>query len=108
MPGVLAILVVLPLKESPKWLLLTRGDKAAAVDSLNYYRGSNSEKNAKLLEEMLKESLDTPTVDMTLCEVVGEVLRQPHLRKAMIIGVLSLQVQYSTRGRSLILVQPDS
>lgn len=35
----LTILMVLPLPETPKFLLLNRGNEAAAVESLRYYQG---------------------------------------------------------------------
>jgi len=91
-PGFLAIVAVLPLQESPKWLLITRGDKEAALESLTFYRGGTTEENMQIVNEMLMEAEQTARIDIPVCAAVREVLRQPHLRRAMVIGVLSLQV----------------
>jgi len=40
-PGVLGILIMLPLKESPKYLLINRNDRKAALDSLIFYQGES-------------------------------------------------------------------
>ncbi|CAK5024580.1 unnamed protein product [Meloidogyne enterolobii] len=38
-PGILSIFIVLPLSESPKFLLLNRNDRKAAIKSLEFYQG---------------------------------------------------------------------
>ncbi|TMS35619.1 hypothetical protein L596_002982 [Steinernema carpocapsae] len=88
-PGVLAILVTLPLKETPKFLLINRNNRKLAMQSLIYYRGDLPD-NEKILEEMLKESDDK--IGMPLIKAIKEVFVTQHLRKAFLIGVLSLQI----------------
>ncbi|KAK0396158.1 hypothetical protein QR680_001596 [Steinernema hermaphroditum] len=84
-PGVLAILVTLPLKETPKFLLINKNNRHLAMESLIYYRGER-EDNEKVLEEMLKESDDK--VGMPLPRALKEVFARRHLRKAFIIGIV--------------------
>uniref|UniRef100_A0A1I8AUV6 MFS domain-containing protein n=1 Tax=Steinernema glaseri TaxID=37863 RepID=A0A1I8AUV6_9BILA len=88
-PGIFAILVTLPLKETPKYLLINRNDRKAAMEALIYYRGKRDD-NEKVLEEMLKESDDK--IGMPVVEAIKEVFATTHLRKAFFIGVLSLQM----------------
>ncbi len=38
-PNLLGMLIMLPLKESPKYLLINRNDRKAALESLIYYQG---------------------------------------------------------------------
>lgn len=38
-PGVLSVFVLLPMKESPKYLLINRADRNAAYQALIFYRG---------------------------------------------------------------------
>jgi len=38
-PGILSIFIVLPLRESPKFLLLNRNDRKAAIKSSEFYQG---------------------------------------------------------------------
>jgi len=40
---------------------------------------------------MLKES-DTNKIDLPFRQAIHEVFNQPHLRKAMVVGILSLQI----------------
>ncbi|KAI1723169.1 sugar transporter domain-containing protein [Ditylenchus destructor] len=89
-PGVMGILIVIPLKESPKYLLINRNDRKAALDALIYYQGKEVNHN-DILEEILKES-DNSKVDLPFFLAIKEVIEQPYLRKAMTIGVLSLQI----------------
>ncbi|KAK0412841.1 hypothetical protein QR680_006441 [Steinernema hermaphroditum] len=88
-PGILAILVTLPMKETPKYLLINRNNRKAAMEALIYYRGER-EDNEKVLEEMLKESDDK--IGMPVVQAIREVFVTKHLRKAFMIGVLALQM----------------
>lgn len=49
----------------------------------------------ELLEEIAKES-DSNTIELAPLRGIFEVLRQPYLRKAITIGILSLQVGLSS------------
>ncbi|KHJ81874.1 hypothetical protein OESDEN_18437, partial [Oesophagostomum dentatum] len=53
-PAVISILLVIPLKETPKFLLINRNDRKAAIESLTYYRGELVDVDA-VLDEMLLE-----------------------------------------------------
>uniref|UniRef100_A0A1I7ZFS0 MFS domain-containing protein n=1 Tax=Steinernema glaseri TaxID=37863 RepID=A0A1I7ZFS0_9BILA len=88
-PGVLAILIILPLKETPKYLLINRNNRHLAMQSLIYYRGDRAD-NEKVLEEMLKESDDK--IGMPIMRAVKEVFARKHLRTAFVIGILALQI----------------
>ncbi|KAI1721808.1 sugar transporter domain-containing protein [Ditylenchus destructor] len=89
-PGILSILIMIPMKESPKYLLLNRHNRKAALESLIYYRGNHVNCD-ELLEEIAKES-DSNTIELAPLRGIFEVLRQPYLRKAITIGILSLQI----------------
>ncbi|CAD5210842.1 unnamed protein product [Bursaphelenchus okinawaensis] len=89
-PGILGILIMLPLKETPKYLLIHLKDKEAAIKALKYYHGKYSNHDL-LLAEMMKES-SKGAVDMTLTEAVVEVFKQPALRKAAAVGIVALQL----------------
>lgn len=92
-PAIVAIIVVIPLHETPKFLLISKDDREAALASLEYYRGISSE-NDEVLEEMMLEKAVVGADDekITIWEGVKEVLCLPHLRIAFFIGVASLQI----------------
>nr|CAD2145494.1 unnamed protein product [Meloidogyne enterolobii] len=97
-PGILSIFIVLPLRESPKFLLLNRNDRKAAIKSLEFYQGKQPDNQA--INEILKESDNCGHKrkegggqhNLSLIKALIQILKQPHLRKAFIIGTLSLQI----------------
>ncbi|VDM44205.1 unnamed protein product [Toxocara canis] len=88
-PGALAIIIMIPLAETPKYLLISRNDREAAMESLIFYRGE-SPRNEEIMEEILKESDEEH--GMPLMEAIMKVFKTPHLRQAFILGVLIVQV----------------
>ncbi|KHN77665.1 Solute carrier family 2, facilitated glucose transporter member 1 [Toxocara canis] len=91
-PGALAIIIMIPLAETPKYLLISRNDREAAMESLIFYRGE-SPRNEEIMEEILKESDEEH--GMPLMEAIMKVFKTPHLRQAFILGVLIVQEAYS-------------
>lgn len=53
-PGIIAIAIVLPFPETPKFLLIVRKNRQLAERSLNFYQGEKRG-NEEILAEMLKE-----------------------------------------------------
>uniref|UniRef100_A0AC34GDS4 Major facilitator superfamily (MFS) profile domain-containing protein n=1 Tax=Panagrolaimus sp. ES5 TaxID=591445 RepID=A0AC34GDS4_9BILA len=88
-PGIIAILIMFPLHETPKFLLIHKKDRKAAIESLKFYRGVRQNYD-DIINNILKESDEK--MDMPLSRALKDVLQQPHLRKALILGILSLQL----------------
>uniref|UniRef100_A0A915DNY5 Major facilitator superfamily (MFS) profile domain-containing protein n=1 Tax=Ditylenchus dipsaci TaxID=166011 RepID=A0A915DNY5_9BILA len=57
-PCALGMLIILPMKESPKYLLINRNNRKSALDALIYYQGREVDHN-EILEDILKESYST-------------------------------------------------
>ncbi|GMR36191.1 hypothetical protein PMAYCL1PPCAC_06386 [Pristionchus mayeri] len=92
-PAIVAIVIVIPLHETPKFLLINRNDREAALASLEYYRGITSENEEVLEEMMLEKEVSGPDDEkMTIWQGVKEVLSMPHLRMAFFLGAASLQI----------------
>ncbi|KAL6733707.1 hypothetical protein Aduo_004333 [Ancylostoma duodenale] len=90
-PAVISIILVIPLRETPKFLLLNRNDRKAAAESLKFYRGDLIDADA-ILDEMLLEVDDEKCSETSILRSVVTVLREPHLRTPFFIGCLTLQV----------------
>lgn len=90
-PAVISIILVIPLKETPKFLLLNRQDRKLAMESLTFYRGDAIDSDA-ILDEMLLEVDNSGRPQQSILRSIGTVLREPHLRTPFFIGCLSLQV----------------
>ncbi|KAK6014321.1 transporter, major facilitator family protein [Ostertagia ostertagi] len=90
-PAAASILLILPLRETPKFLLLNRKDRNAAMESLKFYRGDSPDLDA-ILDEMLLEMDDHTAPKMSLVSSAITVLREPYLRTPFFIGCLCLQV----------------
>ncbi|KAK5986021.1 Solute carrier family 2 facilitated glucose transporter member 3 [Trichostrongylus colubriformis] len=90
-PAAISVLLVIPLRETPKFLLLNKNDRNAAMESLRYYRGDSPDLDA-ILDEMLLEIDDKPDKKPSILSSAITVLREPHLRTPFFIGCLCLQV----------------
>ncbi|XGW12323.1 hypothetical protein V3C99_013212 [Haemonchus contortus] len=90
-PAAASVLLVIPLQETPKFLLLNRKDRSAAKESLKYYRGDSPDLDA-ILDEMMLEIDDKSSTKQSMLSTVITVLREPHLRTPFFIGCLCLQV----------------
>uniref|UniRef100_A0A914YRQ6 Major facilitator superfamily (MFS) profile domain-containing protein n=1 Tax=Panagrolaimus superbus TaxID=310955 RepID=A0A914YRQ6_9BILA len=88
-PGIIAILIMFPLHETPKFLLIHKKDRKAAIESLKFYRGVKQNYD-DIINNILKESDEK--MNMPLSRALKDVLEQPHLRKALILGIMSLQL----------------
>ncbi|KAH7717212.1 Protein F14E5.1 [Aphelenchoides avenae] len=87
--GLVAVIMMIPMKETPKFLLMNRNDPVAAKEALIFYSGRYID-HEYVLREMMKESDDR--IGLPLSHALREVIRQPYLRKATTIGILSLQI----------------
>jgi hypothetical protein len=95
LPTLLSILIMIPLPETPKYLLMNRKDANVAAKALRYYQG-NSIDVEKVLNEMMKEYVNNQ-VKMTMPKALLEVFIRPSLRKAALVGILALQVGRNSR-----------
>ncbi|GMT13611.1 hypothetical protein PFISCL1PPCAC_4908 [Pristionchus fissidentatus] len=105
-PAIVAIIVVIPLHETPKFLLINRDNKEAAMESLEYYRGITSENDEVLDDMMLEKQVSASGEDVkpfvaeyglmrytiTIWQGVKEVLSQGHLRISFFLGAAALQI----------------
>lgn len=89
-PSFFSIIIMLPLHESPKYLLLNRKDRDGAIAALCYYQGEKINFEV-VLNEMMKEAVNTRS-DIKMHQAFMEVFRRSTLRKASIVGILALQV----------------
>jgi hypothetical protein len=93
LPSLLSVLIIIPLPESPKHLLLHENDRDGAIKALTYYQGNRVSAEI-LLNDILKESTNT-RVDLKMRQAFVEIFRISSLRKATVIGILALQVSSS-------------
>uniref|UniRef100_A0AC34QFE3 Major facilitator superfamily (MFS) profile domain-containing protein n=1 Tax=Panagrolaimus sp. JU765 TaxID=591449 RepID=A0AC34QFE3_9BILA len=84
--AVIAVLILIPLHETPKFLLIERNDRDAAIKSIKFYHGkhANVEQVLQNIEIEAKEEEEKSSYI--------EILKTPYLRKAVLIGVVLLQV----------------
>uniref|UniRef100_A0A0N5BCT6 MFS domain-containing protein n=1 Tax=Strongyloides papillosus TaxID=174720 RepID=A0A0N5BCT6_STREA len=88
-PAFLGFLLMLPLEETPKFLLINKKDRKKCVESLKFYFG-NRYKHSEIMETIMKESDEVET--RKVIPLVKEVFRTPNLLKAFVVGVLALQI----------------
>lgn len=81
-PGILSLIFLFFIPETPKYLMITKRNRPKALKSLNYFQGKKTE-NDQILNDFMKEStLD----DHTKRSSLKEVLSSFHLRFAVLLA----------------------
>ncbi|PAV89886.1 hypothetical protein WR25_15208 [Diploscapter pachys] len=88
-PAILSILIMIPLKETPKFLLINRQNRKAALESIIFYQGEKNDVES-MLDEILLEIEDADEKEPIWHSVIT-VIKTPVLRLAFIIGCLATQ-----------------
>uniref|UniRef100_A0A1I8BMH9 MFS domain-containing protein n=1 Tax=Meloidogyne hapla TaxID=6305 RepID=A0A1I8BMH9_MELHA len=89
LPAFLAILFIIPLKETPKFLYLKRQDKKATLEALKFYQGDNFD-HEEYLHEMEKERQNNDS--SPIFQRLKEIFTQKHLFLATILSAAALQL----------------
>ncbi|CAD5228861.1 unnamed protein product [Bursaphelenchus okinawaensis] len=84
-PCTLAIIMMIPLHETPKHIYLTTKDVEKTHRSIYFYHGMSTDVN-EVVEEMKLEINIENEEDSS----VKEILKTPHLRKAFVLGCAAL------------------
>ncbi|WKX94938.1 hypothetical protein Q1695_011857 [Nippostrongylus brasiliensis] len=84
----LAALFFMP--ETPKFLLISRMDSAAAKRSVRFYHGSDCDVD-KVITEIILESESHETQTATTWSSIKELFTEPHLRRAILLSISALQ-----------------
>uniref|UniRef100_A0A9J2P5R8 Major facilitator superfamily (MFS) profile domain-containing protein n=1 Tax=Ascaris lumbricoides TaxID=6252 RepID=A0A9J2P5R8_ASCLU len=82
--GLLAVIVLLPIPETPKFLLITKNNRKAAIKSVQFFHGESVDLQ-NVLSEIEKEGEEEGSSSLK------EIFSTPYLRKATIISCLALQ-----------------
>uniref|UniRef100_A0AC34Q5P3 Major facilitator superfamily (MFS) profile domain-containing protein n=2 Tax=Panagrolaimus sp. JU765 TaxID=591449 RepID=A0AC34Q5P3_9BILA len=84
-PAAFSILILLPLHETPKFLLLKHGNDVGAKDSLRFYMNLTDDECNDYLDKVADESDDT-------AGTLKALFSTPHLKKGLILGLVSMQL----------------
>uniref|UniRef100_A0A914Q584 Major facilitator superfamily (MFS) profile domain-containing protein n=1 Tax=Panagrolaimus davidi TaxID=227884 RepID=A0A914Q584_9BILA len=85
-PSTFAILVLIPMPETPKFLYISKGNISAAEKSILFYHGKSIDPKPILQELQIESEQDSDA-----SKSMKEVLKTPHLRKALFLSVLATQ-----------------
>lgn len=95
LPALFSLLVVWPFHESPKFLLLKRKDTEAAKKSLEFYQNADAHECDRFLRETEEETTRDGKIENETPASLSDFLRVPHLKKGLLLGILSLQLTTS-------------
>uniref|UniRef100_A0AC35GD06 Major facilitator superfamily (MFS) profile domain-containing protein n=1 Tax=Panagrolaimus sp. PS1159 TaxID=55785 RepID=A0AC35GD06_9BILA len=87
-PAVISILALIPLHETPKFLLIKHGNEGGARESLKFYMDLNDEEINEQLDAISDEAEESSGT-------IKILLTTPHLRKGLFLGMCSLQITCS-------------
>uniref|UniRef100_A0A1I7ZK24 MFS domain-containing protein n=1 Tax=Steinernema glaseri TaxID=37863 RepID=A0A1I7ZK24_9BILA len=82
-PGFLALLFLLWIPETPKFLMITKQDRAAAKKSLQFFQGEHDECD-DILDEYMCETKNEPGAKGNILDLFVVV----HLRKALVLALM--------------------
>ncbi|KHN83377.1 Solute carrier family 2, facilitated glucose transporter member 3 [Toxocara canis] len=85
-PGCLGMIFLAFLPETPKFLMITKKDRDAAVKSLKYFRGE-CDASSQIVDEYLCE---VPAKDALQRSSVADLFRISHIREALILSFMVL------------------
>ncbi|CAI4228583.1 unnamed protein product [Auanema sp. JU1783] len=90
-PSIIAIIILIPLKETPKYLLIVEKNIEKATDSILYYHGKTDVQ--EVLNEIQKEEKEESNeAKSSLLRGCIETFKVPHLRAALILGMVTLEL----------------
>lgn len=81
-PCIAALLALLPMPETPKFLMLVRGDRRAAARSVHFYQGCDGVDAEAVLREIEQETEPRAPA----CSSILIIFRTGHLRAAVLLG----------------------
>ncbi|KAE9552574.1 hypothetical protein FO519_004231 [Halicephalobus sp. NKZ332] len=87
-PAVFSIVILLPLHETPKFLLLKHGNEVGTKDSLRFYMNYGEEESNEYMEKIVEEKNEASGNYRTLWKVT-------HLRRGLLLGLISMQITTS-------------
>ncbi len=91
-PSVLAVLVLLPLPETPKFLLLARKDRKRSMHSLQLFHGKLSTADLdfqlKAIEMEVEDDRSIGDGEKKAATSIREIFATPHLRRAVVFACL--------------------
>ena len=85
-PSIIALIVLFPMPETPKFLSIVKRDLKAATNSIQFYHGSSADVDAVLHEITLEAEQDSQANSS-----IKEIFTTPYLRKALLLSCLALQ-----------------
>ncbi|KAF8372219.1 hypothetical protein PRIPAC_78648 [Pristionchus pacificus] len=94
-PALFSFFIVWPFHESPKFLLLKRKDMEGTKKSLQFYQNADAEECDRFLREAEEETNKEGKIDNESSVRVSDFIRVPHLKKGLLLGILSLQLTTS-------------
>uniref|UniRef100_A0A915DEG4 Major facilitator superfamily (MFS) profile domain-containing protein n=2 Tax=Ditylenchus dipsaci TaxID=166011 RepID=A0A915DEG4_9BILA len=84
-PGLISLVFLYFLPETPKFLMITKQNREKALKSLTYFQGPRAE-NEQILDDYHQEAKNDPMEEGSMLSL----LKVPHLRKALILGFLMM------------------
>lgn len=83
-PGVFAVLILIFLPETPKFLYIMRSDEKAAVQSIKFFQGEQAD--VQIIINNIKKESDEEDTNSSF----KEILTTQHLKKAVIVSSFAL------------------
>jgi len=92
-PSTMAFMLSCLLKESPKYLLINKSDRAAAIDSYRFYQGLAGGALEKAIEETLKEAEGkSSSWQLSFFAELRDCWRKVHIRRGVVLGTCAMVV----------------
>ncbi|KAI1704052.1 sugar transporter domain-containing protein [Ditylenchus destructor] len=87
-PGLLSVLILLPLHETPKFLLVQKNDRRKAAEAVTFYLNLDDDDKVDHFLDGLYEVREKNTS-------LSEIFLLPHIRLGLLLGIFALHVTTS-------------
>ncbi|KAF8361288.1 hypothetical protein PRIPAC_88211, partial [Pristionchus pacificus] len=95
-PCAVAILIVLLIPETPKFLLIRKNDRQSAEAAIRFHHGRDVDVGS-VVEELLHEA-DEESNEANSFKDILVIAKEPHLRKVVMLGACAMQLTVSFWG----------
>ncbi len=94
-PSIFALLVLLPMPETPKYLLLSKKDRERSMQSLQLFHGKSSAADLDLQLKSIEKEVENGGDDEMVTTSIREIFTTPHLRRAVVFSCLGISFDFS-------------
>ncbi|KAI1719976.1 carbon-nitrogen hydrolase domain-containing protein [Ditylenchus destructor] len=94
-PAIFSLIVLIPLHETPKFLLVQKKDKDSATLAAAFYLDLKHDQACEYIETFERLDGEAESKDSSTLSILRDIFTTQHVRLGFLLGILSLQITTS-------------